>query len=530
MPLTIVLPHLADLVIARCTVLKEQLVIEAGIAGDAAPCPACGGVSGRVHSRYWRTIADLPIAERQTSLHLRVRRFRCANPACPRVTFAEQVPTLAARYARRSQALATAQAQFGLALGGRPGQRLSRVLRLPTGRMTLLRAVRALPDPAAPTPRILGVDDFALARGRRYGTVLLDLETRRPIDLLPDRTAAAFAAWLAAHPGITVICRDRGGSYASGARQGAPEAIQVADRFHLMQNLAEALERLVSRLHPGLSASPPASTRPVDPAEEPLAPEPAPPDAPSARANRIPPNQRSRHAAVQALITQGVSISAAARLLHLDRKTVRRYANSPNLPTEAAPSRRRRCLLDPYTAYLARRWQEGCRKAATLCRELRAQGYRGSATTVRAFVAPFRDQALPLPQRPPSVRAIVGLLVRQPAALGERDEQRLAALLAQHEDLAAAYRLARAFATLLHEREGTALRQWVEDVTASGCRELCAFAHSLEGDWDAVVAGLTLAWSSGPVEGHVNRIKLVKRQMFGRAKLDLLRRRVVLTG
>lgn len=191
--------------------------------------------------------------------------------------------------------------------------------------MALLRTVRALPELAAPTPRILGVDDFALARGRRYRTVLVDIEARRPIDLLPDRTAATFAAWLTVHPGVEVICRDRGGNYAEGARQGAPEATQVADRFHLMQNLAEALERLVGRLHPDLSVPPPTSPPPMGPLEEPLA---------------------------------------------------------------------------PYTAYFARRWQEGCWNAATLCPELRAQGYRGSATTVRGFVAPFRDQALPLPQRP----------------------------------------------------------------------------------------------------------------------------------
>lgn len=287
----------------------------------------------------------------------------------------------------------------------------------------------------------------------------MDLETRRPIDLLPDRTAASLAAWLTAHPGVQVICRDRGGNYADGARQGAPEAIQVADRFHLMKKLAEALERLVSRVHPGLGASVPASPPPVGPTEELPAPEPAPPDAPSPPARRAPPNQRSRHAAVQALVALGVSISAAARLLHLDRKTVRRYARNPALPAGAAPPRRhRRGLLDPHTTYLARRWEEGCRNAAALCGELRAHGYRGSATTVRAFVAPFWDQALLLPQRPPSVRVTVGLLVRQPTALGERDEQRLATLRAQHEELATAYRLTRAFATLLHERGGATLQ------------------------------------------------------------------------
>lgn len=534
MPITLALPQFADLIIDQVQLTEDRVVIEARAAQEAAACPDCGHHSQRHHSHYRRVIADLPLADRRAMIVLRVRRFRCGNQACTRVTFAEQVPTLAARYARRSRALLATVAQLGLVLGGRPGQRFSQTLRLPVGRMTLLRAVRALPEPAPATPRILGVDDFALARGQRYGTILLDLETRRPIDVLADRTAATLAAWLVAHPGVTVICRDRGGSYAEGARQGAPTATQVADRFHLIQNLTAALVRLVTRLYPTLKAvltlpsAPPdgEASLPPQPLVAPIAPV-TPPDTPLTCGTA---NQRARHAAVQELVAREYSLSAIARSLRLDRKTVRRYARCATPPTSPAPATRRRSLLDPYTADLARRWQEGCRNAALLWQELRAAGYRGSATTVRAYLAPFRDHPRLPAQRPLAVRTIVTLLIRRPAALTERDQQHLTMLRSQSAALSAAHDLAQAFATLVHERRGAELQDWVQTAKGAAAREFRAFAEGLERDWEAVVNGLTLIWNSGPVEGHVNKLKVVKRQMFGRAKLDLLRRRVLLAG
>jgi transposase len=341
------LPPLKPFALERWVVRDGQIQFDLHRRTVAAQCPACQRRSRRVHSTYTRCIADLPVAGQPVVLHCRVRRFRCGNRQCARRTFAEQCPEVVPRDARRTERLRVALEPVGLALGGRPGQRLTRALGLTATRGTLLQLVRALPEPEAPPVRILGVDACALRRGRRYGTVLVDVAASALIDLLPERSADSLTTWLTARNRPEIICRDRGGEYARGARHGAPDAIQVADRFPLQQHTSQVLERLLRRHATALRAC----VRPTDGAD---ATGEAPPPAEPAVSTTLEPlespqpdRRRAQYDAVVALHAQGRSLTAIAAQVGLSRPTVRTYAQAGCFPERAA----RRTHLSPGTTH-----------------------------------------------------------------------------------------------------------------------------------------------------------------------------------
>jgi transposase len=383
----------------------------------------------------------------------------------------------------------------------------------------MLRLIRALPDPSPKAIEVLGVDEFALRRGHSYGTLLVDMATRRPVDVLPERSADSFCAWLDAHPGVAVICRDRAGCYADGAARGAPLAVQVADRWHLLHNLADAVDRTVARHRPCLREQPaqPENTAAVVPAIP-------------ARERRLGPRTRARHAEIHAALARGMNLSQISRELGLDRRTVGRYvrAAAPGDMLAAAPAVRA-SGLDPYLAYLRQRWEEGCCSTNQLYEEIRGRGYRGSLRTLRRCTAGLRQAtARPAQPPPPAPRKVTSWILTPPAKLAAEDYDTLQQITARCEEINATCALVRQFADMLCGRRGRNLPAWTARAEASPVRELRSFAAGLRKDWAAVTAGLTLPYSSGPVEGHVNRIKMIKRQMYGRANPDLLRKRVLL--
>jgi len=248
-------PHLAGLCLEQVTFDAETVTLHAAGSARRARCPLCTRRSKRVHSTYHRTVADLPLAGRRLILRLQVRRFRCGTRRCPRAIFAERFPTLVAPYGRRTLSQRAALEAIAFALGGSAGAQLATRLGSPISRATLLRVLRCADVPERPAPRVLGVDDWAFRKGHRYGTILVDLEQHRIVDVLPARSAEPVVEWLKAHPGVEVVSRDRAPAYAEAARKGAPQAVQVADRWHLIQNLVEALERCLLRFRPALKVA-----------------------------------------------------------------------------------------------------------------------------------------------------------------------------------------------------------------------------------------------------------------------------------
>jgi transposase len=312
-------PSVADVTVLSVDVNDETVRIEACSAAAGAACPGCGSGSSRMHSSYLRFPADVPSAGRQVVLCLRVRRFFCRDASCGRRTFVEQMPGLTRRYSRWTERLRLTLAAVGLALAGRAGARMASVLGVSVSRSTVLRLLDALPEPEAPAPRVVGVDEYATRKGRVYGTVLVDVETRRPVDLLPDREASSLAKWLAKRPGIEVVCRDRAPFFAEGATAGAPQATQVADRWHLWHNLGEAAERAVARHRQCLRVLVPEPAADGEDHDEPTPPEETltSPWKSDRFANRI----RARHATVHALLQAGHSRRSIGRQLNMTHRS-----------------------------------------------------------------------------------------------------------------------------------------------------------------------------------------------------------------
>lgn len=499
------------------------MVVDAVVAAPAGRCPGCETVSARVHSRYRRRLADAAVVGCVVIVRLVVRRFFCANIDCPAKTFAEQVEGLTTKWSRRTEQSKSLLIAIGLALAGRAGARLAGRLGLSAGRDTLLRLIRALPDPPISAITVLGVDDFATRRGHRYGTVLVDLETRRPVDLIEGRDGDALAAWLRARARPHIICRDRAGGYAEGARQGAPDALQVADRFHLWQNLGQAVEKDVSAGRRDLAAAMAVRAAAQSTSHT--------PPVVNDHELKVVTRTRQHYSAVQRLFGQGMSKAAIARELDLHPATVRKFANSPTVDSLIAKNQQRSSILDDYYEYLHRRWNDGVRNGAELTREIIPMGYTGTEQQVQRYLRRFRTgtgQIAVPPPRPPSVRDITRWIMSDPDNLEQKDTASLARIRKASKDLNRLTRHVEDFAIMMTRLEGHRLDSWISTVEKESLTAIASFARNLRRDIDAVRNGLTLPHSSGPVEGHVNRIKMLKRQMFGRANLDLLRKRTLL--
>lgn len=528
----------------------QTRIIQARGSACSASCPSCRQPSERVHSFYSRAPADLPLGGQPVQLQLSVRRFYCPDATCERRTFTEQLPDLLAFRARSTHRLLEAQRSVGVALGGEAGARLLARLAMPTDPDTLLRLVRKVQVATAATPRVLGVDDWAMRKGRTYGTILVDLEKHRVVDLLPDRASGTLSAWLREHPGVEILTRDRSTEYAKAAGEGAPQAEQVADRWHLLLNIRQMLERYLPGVHERLKQLPSAAAADSESgtSKRTRAYRRTGAEAVASRESRK--RRLARFEEVKRRYTEGKNLSVISQELALDIKTVRKYAYADTFPErvrQPGPS-----ILDPYLSYLNRRHQEGCENASQLWREIGQQGFCGSKRQVLKWMRETR--LTPAPTTPgrflegvqtekrtavgenaeaiprlPSAKQLAWLFIQEPTKAPNKNAPILAHVL-QDAEVAHVYALARAFVDLVRHKRPEALDIWLEGCAASSVNALKTFAAGIRQDCKAVRLALELPWSNAQTEGQVTRLKFIKRTMYGRANFDLLRQRVLLAA
>lgn len=490
---------------------------------------------------------------------MRVRRFFCDNPQCPKRTFAEQLPELVLPRSRRTNRLTSMVTKVGFEVSSESGARILAWFGIEMSPDTLSRLVRGTPEPAVTTPRVLGVDDWAMKKGQSYGTILVDLEEQKVIDLLDDRSSEGLAHWLQKHAGVEIISRDRGLDYYKGATLGAPQAIQVADRWHLLANLRDALECMLTEKPACLQAaaeSPELLDRPdkevsacVNVEEE---------HERSAQLIQLATEQKltvadrvkqAHHARKQELFDlvhtlheQGVSQREIGRQLGMSTNTIAKYIGMEHCSFYPEGVKRGPSKLDRFLDYLTQRWHAGCHNGTQLWREICAQGFDGSRPLVSRWAAEQRQFLPPKPtqkqtrSRPRTARPKVKrwsasrtawLLVKSEDALDLKERNIVERIKATDESVARAYGLAHHFQAMVRQQRPEMLQTWLSDVAASKIAALVSFANGIRQDFEAVRNALTVPWSQGQTEGQVNRLKFIKRQMFGRANFDLLRRRVL---
>jgi len=486
-----------------------SITVRSGAKTNA--CPECGRHSARVHSHYRRQLADLPMAGRAVRLVVLARRFYCDAVLCGRHIFVERFDhDILAPWARRTARLDHLVHHLGLALGGRPGANFARRLMLPVSKDTLLRVVRRRGNPNFIPPTVIGIDDWAWRRNQRYGTIICDLERRKTIALLPDREPTTAQAWLAAQPQIDIVARDRGGSYAMAAAKALPQALQVADRWHLMENASHAFLDAVRKTMRQIRTVIGAAT--INPelltAAEHLQYE-----------GYL--RREDANAAVLGLSKSGVPIKEIVRRTGHSRGLVRKILRGQRSDI----FRVRESSLETHLQWLDEQWFAGHRNATDLWRRLKKQGFRGCLRVVSEWATRRRkaEKTEGALDRTPSSRTIARLLTIGRDDLSKSETVTVAAIEGGVPPLVEARELIAGFQAMIRKKSLADLEPWLKRAQSS---LVASFANGIAKDKAAVSAAIALPWSNGQTEGQITKLKLVKRQMYGRGKLDLLQARV----
>ena len=518
--------------------------VSAAASPAEATCPDCGVVSTARHSSYLRHLKDLPVQGRPVRLRVRVARWRCRNPGCERQIFCQRLNEVADKHARETKRFGEIIQLLGHAMGGRPGERLGTHLGLSISDDTLLRRVKrwAKLHSAIQPITVLGVDDWAWRKGYgRYGMILVDLKRRKVSDLLPECNAVALEGWLRQHRGVKIISRDRQGSLAEGGRRGAPAAQQVADRFHLIQNLKQGVQEELARQRPHLMI--PATEFLGEGANGELLPSPSRAARPNPGQKEIRRQRRQQKVElfemVKSLRAQGLKVGDIAGQTGICRALVYKWSRLEECPpqTKKAP---RPGMAEDFREELWRQWEQGCQEGKKLFAEIRGRGYVGSYASLMRFLAPWREaqgaastacrasEAIhPGAQRHISPRAAVALISKPKPELNRKQSEMVEILKRRCPGFATMRHLVLSFRSIVCGGKSSSLKRWAKKAENAGLVAIDGFVRQLKRDWAAAENAVKQVWSNGPVEGHINRLKTLKRQMYGRAKFELLRARTL---
>lgn len=555
-------PQVEGLLLRRVLFGTQFLALFTTSTRAEVNCPVCHTSCQRVHSYYTRRVKDVPWAEFGVEFFIEVRRFYCLNPNCHRQVFAERLGEAIPVYARRTERLTTRLQALGLALGGNAGARTAKKLGLKVSADTLLNLIRRHTLSEVEKVKVLGIDEFSFRRGHKFGTILVDLERNEVIELLPELNKDKLVEWLRTHPELEVISRDRAGMFAQAAQLGAPQAIQVADRFHLAQNLREACENLIREHYEAvlraLSPNDPQepavlpSSQPVEPPplvrERPHSPHALAPTA-LAQLKELDRHGRKKQVTlekrqavyqeVKSLAEAGFSPTQIALKLGISHYRVKGHLKGPPKLSAGVVGKSK---LEPYKEYLQKRCLEDhFDNAKGLWHEIKQQGYEGGYNAVCTYLAALKIEqgAIELTGKAikkrvgalntvlPSIRRLSWTLFLAPEQLKVKQLVQLKKVLEVSPALTQAYPLVQAFEGMVHEHSDKELEAWLVAVENSQLEPLKSFAAGVRRDEAAVRAGLILKWSQGPVEGAVTKLKFVKRSMYGRSNFDLLRIRML---
>jgi transposase len=474
----------AELIVRHILTEADRITIRADPREASALCPLCERRSHSVHSRYSRTLGDLPWQGRAVAIVVAVRRFRCREDRCKRKVFVERIPPVMATHARRSQRLADIQRHIGMALGGAAGGRLAFRLALPVSGDTLLRLVRrgaSFQLPSTP-PTVIGIDDFAWKRGQRYGTVICDLVRRRIIDLLPDRQPATVEAWLARHPSVNFVARDRGAGYGHAVARACPEATQVADRWHLIENASAAFLQAVRQSMRAIRRALAAGT--VDP------------DLLTSAQRRQYEGflrREAENAAIRHAAGAGMSIKEIVRRTGHSRKVVRDVVRGGRTDV----FRVRVSSLEAFLERLSTEWTGGCHNGTELYRRLRTAGYGGRPRAVAEWATRRRRAEAATsgePIAPPSARSTARLMTVARDQVSGKDAVTVAVIENAVPELVTGRDLIDRFQLIIRSKAGSALETWIGNAAGS---LLASFAKGIVADQKAIAAAIVEPWSNG---------------------------------